>query len=194
MSVDDVQDAFKRLPTLVAALQSTGRYQNAAGWSLVASQPEADQLAVTESDPYALAAAHKYLAFKSSSQFTRNARFLLVYVIHPWFNLQAHVDFAGSTSIFLRSLARRTFLEFSQSSVAAATFDRKVGNTSLTLGNVSALLSGMLFVDVWPDSKRSWLFLNPRATHRITRNHIERMFDFRKPYELSLDDFVHDDY
>ena len=66
-------------------------------------------------EPYRLAHENAKCSFEDAQQFTRNAPFVLLYVIHPWFNAGViHKDFAGTDTTLTRSLARRAFMQFSQ--------------------------------------------------------------------------------
>jgi hypothetical protein len=70
-------------------------------------------VSMRSSDPYLLANEYALFPFSDAKQFTRKRPFILLFVVHPWFNaLTVHNDFAGKDTIFTRSLARRAFMQF----------------------------------------------------------------------------------
>jgi hypothetical protein len=71
---------------------------------------------------------------------------------------------------------------------------------ALTIADASRLLSAIFFVNVWPSEANptitytmpSWLYLNPRATHRLMRGNLNP-FRANNPHAY-IDDFADDDY
>jgi len=145
-------------------------------------------------DPYYLAKENALYPFKDAGQFTRTSPFILVFVIHPWFNAcSIHSDFAGVDMNFTRSLARRAFMQFSTDSTPLNSICENVPS-NVTIADASRLLSAIFFVNVWPLSDvPSWLYLNPRATHRITRRQLNS-YRANNPHNTYIDDFADDDY
>ncbi|WP_294537631.1 hypothetical protein [uncultured Rhodoblastus sp.] len=152
-------------------------------------------------EPYRLAKANVHYPFRDAKQFTRNNPFILILVVHPWFNyLSIYNDFAGIDTAFTRSLARRAFMQFSHDSTPLTSIAKKVP-ADVTIGDASRLLSAIFFVNVWPkdaDSSikyamPSWLYLNPRATHRLTYWHA-KFFCAQNPNGTQIDGFADDDY
>ena len=152
-------------------------------------------------DPYHLANENARYPFKFAKQFTRNNPFILIFVIHPWFNASSiHNDFAGADTIFTRSIARRAFM---QCTLDSPLIDSICCNVppDLTLADASRLLSAIFFVNVWPSDADpsitqpmpSWLYLNPRATHPITRWQLH-CYQSNNPNGTYIDDFVDDNY
>jgi hypothetical protein len=67
--------------------------------------------------PYLLAQENASYPFRSANQFTRNAPFALIFVIHRWFNDSAiFTNFAGNDIAFARAFARRAFMQFTHDS------------------------------------------------------------------------------
>jgi hypothetical protein len=166
---------------------------------LVPKQPVT--VSMRHADPYCLAKENALLPFKYAKQFTRNKPFILIFVVHPWFNAGSiHIDFAGVDTAFTRSLARRAFMQFSTDSTCLNSICPDVPS-GVTLADASRLLSAIFFVNVWPleadptitRPMPSWLYLNPRATHRLTRGYLN---PFRANNRLGtyIDDFADDDY
>lgn len=159
------------------------------GLELVRLPPKQVQIGRGSShDPYAAAELHADYAFKFAKQFPRSSRFLLVFVYHPWMGgLGRHVNFAGATDVFLRSFARRTFLQFRG--------DRKNRSFDLTRAATSRLLSGLLFIDAWQDGKDSRtarLFLNPNAKYPLSD--LDRDALQYNCKWIEIDDYRHDFY
>jgi hypothetical protein len=161
------------------------------------------QMSAITIDPYLLASENAKYAFRFSNQFARNAPFFLIFVAHPWLSQgMFHHDFAGSDTTFTRSLARRTFMQFTNdTNVVNAVCSNAA--TDVTFADAAKLLSAIIFLNVWPSeayptgaSESSpapvWVYLNPRAAHPITRDNA-RLFAEINPH-IAIDDFVNDDY
>ena len=152
-------------------------------------------------DPYCLAKENALYLFKDANQFTRNSPFILICIIHPWFNaLSIHDDFAGVDTTFTRSLARRAFMQFSTDLTPLNSICEKAP-PDVTLADASQLLSAIFFVNIWPldadisitSRMPSWLYLNPRAMHRITYGQLN-CYRGNNPHGTYIDDFTNDDY
>lgn len=193
VGVKDIETfAFRQLAALASALAAGGQHQiPQLGWTIRTEPPKRIRTTVTTTDPYALAENNRYYPFKTAGQFSRYAPFLLIFAYAAQFNSPLFTNFAASSDVTLRSLSRRAFMQFTHDATPATQFDAQVA-TGVRLSEASSLLSGLLFLNI--DTDGGWLFLNPRATHRLTRYHVEQMFDFRLPPDLGYDDFAHDDY
>ena len=193
VDVRDIQTfGFRQLQALTAALAQGGHYAiPQLGWSVRAERPMPVRTSVRTTDPYALAEENRHYPFKTAGQFTRHSRFMLVFAYAAQFNQPLFQNFVGSTGITLRSLARRAFIQSANDATPATTFDVKAA-LGVRVSEASRLLSALLFLNV--DTGGGHLFLNPRATHRLTRDHVNQIFDFAEPVDLGIDDFAHDDY
>jgi len=100
------------------------------------------------------------------------------------------INLNNSTMTALRALARRAFMQVTDDKTPVDKFDRRADKTPLN--EASKLLSGILFVNF--ENDEAWLFLNPRAKHKLTRDHLDRIFDFMLLHIVYFDDFSHDDY
>ena len=158
-------------------------------------------ISMIERDPYHLAKENALYPFRDAKQFTRNGPFILIFVVHPWFNaLSIHNDFAGEDTKFTRSLARRAFMQFSNDPSSLQPVCGGVA-ANVTMAEACRLLSAIFFVNVWPlDADPSidyimpsWLYINPRATHRLTHVSL-RVFRANNPHGTHIDDFADDDY
>ena len=150
---------------------------------------------------YLLAEKNAQYPFRSANQFTRHSPFLLIFVLHPWLNqLAIHNDFSNSDSTFTRTFARRAFMQFTHDVREISTVCKEISR-HVTLGEASHLLSGIMFLNVWPfesypngstESKPvpSWIYLNPRATNKITWATLRTFIS----HNVIVDDFTHDDY
>lgn len=190
-SVKDIEGAFRKLKGLAAELQQNGIAKiPELDWTLRAStSPLTMELGTA--DPYRTAEENWYYPFKTSRQFHRTSAFLLVFAFSPRFNGLMSVDFDGSTGVFLRSLARRAFLQTKGDATPISNFD-SAADPTVTLDQASQLLSGLLFLNFANDN--AWLFLNPRAVHPLKKDRVPQLFDFMLPREMSIDDFFHDNY
>jgi hypothetical protein len=99
--------------------------------------------------------------------------------------------------LLTRSLARRAFMQFSQDARLLSTVCTKADPTA-TLADAARLLSAIFFVNVWPEDADpavprfpTWLYLNPRATHRYS---LGGSFQSINIHGTSVDDFSNDDY
>lgn len=193
----DVKDidthGFAQTSTLVASLKSAGHELiPQLNWTVHAKPPQSVRMSVQTIDPYRLAEENRYYPFKTAGQFTQNDPFILVFAYAAQFNSALHQNFADSTTTMLRALARRVFMQLTADESPAIQYDKKV-KSSVTVADAAKLISGLLFINL--DSQDdAWLFLNPRATYRVTKYHVEQIFDFTIPITLGIDDFEHDDY
>ena len=148
--------------------------------------------------PYLLASENASYPFRSANQFTRKAPFILIFVIHPWFNDNAIFNnFANADVIFTRSLSRRAFIQFTHNLQPLNTVCEQVC-ANITLSDAARLLSGIIFINAWPHGHNlnrqtmpSAVYLNPRATHPITYQ--RNLFRSINPHIL-IDDFADDNY
>jgi len=147
------------------------------------------QCAISSADPYALAENHADYVFRFAKQFVRQHPFILVFVIHPWLGgNRLHSNFAGDTTVFTRSFARRSFMQYS--------FDNNTKVMGVTRAIASKLLSGILFVNSWPKplngKHRGWLYLNPYAANPISQ--MSRNMLLENTANVYFDNFEHDAY
>lgn len=146
------------------------------------------QFVTNESNPYELAKNNADYAFRFAKQFVRRKPFILIFVVHPWLGGQRlSQNFASDTQVFMRSFARRTFMQFQTSRTKVL---------GVTQGSASRLLSGIMFVDAWQKStdrsEINALFLNPHAKNPVsllTRDRLLTSID-----DIYFDDFKHDAY
>jgi hypothetical protein len=88
-------------------------------------------------------------------------------------------------------------MQFSQDTRLLSTVCTKADPT-LPLADATRLLSAIFFVNVWPEDADpavprlpSWLYLNPRATHRYIPVGLFRTVNI---HGTLIDDFSNDDY
>jgi hypothetical protein len=151
--------------------------------------------------PYRLARENAHFPFLDAKQFTMNHPFALIFITHPWFNSGViSVDFAGVDTQFTRSLARRAFMQFSNDSTPLKTICKGAAENT-TLADASKLLSAIFFINVWPQDADlaitqkppSWVYLNPRATHRVSPASMA-FFRADNIHGFKIDDFADDNY
>lgn len=146
------------------------------------------QSVVNFANPYELAKNHADYAFRFAKQFVRRRPFILVFVMHPWLGgFRLSVNFRNATEHFMRSFARRTFMQF-------RTDRTKV--LGVTRASASKLLSGIMFVDAWQqpsDKPRNHaLYLNPYAKNPMPKLCRDQLVSRIK--DMGYDDFDHDSY
>ncbi len=73
-------------------------------------------------------------------------------------------NFANQTDIFIRSLARRAFMQFSSDQTPVMSFDDRA-KPNVTIVEASRLLSAVLFIDVCGNESRVWL-----SCHSVKRS------------------------
>ncbi len=184
--------AFRQLSSLAGELKNGGTSSiPQLRWTIRAEPPKPVTISERTTDPYRLAAENVYYPFKAASQFTVNKPFVQVLAYCAQFNHPLFVNFERSSEIMMRALARRAFIQLSDDPTPVQRFDSRAA-ANVSVGVASHLLSGLLFINI--DNDDAWLFLNPRATHPLTRRHVELMFDFTIPVQLGVDDFAYDDY
>jgi hypothetical protein len=112
-----------------------------------------------------LAQANDEYLFRYASQYTRHAPFVLVLVIHPWFSgVDMHQNFAGYVDSFTREFIAPMFL---------GKHDAATLRENIPTGEIVKLLSGVIFLNVWPEgiteeiAPTVRILLNPGATHRL---------------------------
>jgi hypothetical protein len=119
---------------------------------------------VRTSGPYKQAEELRYHPFNHAAQFTTQKPFMLIFSYLYRFNAFLRDDRPGLTEKFFRSLARRAFIQLSSDTQPGSQYDSKMPN-GVTVGDASALLSAILFVDL--GTERYHVFFNPRAKHPI---------------------------
>lgn len=160
-------------------------------WTIRAESPKEVMMMTKESNPYALAKENRFYPFKTAGQFTQHNPFVLIFAFAAKFNIYLSTNFASSTDITLRALARRVFMQLESDTTPLQRLDSKTA-PGIQLGDASRLLSALLFVNI--DKDEAWLYLNPRAKHPLGQEYFEEIFDFKLPYNLLIDNFEHDDY
>jgi hypothetical protein len=193
VSIASLSDLFssKKYTTIIAEL----REKNIVKRNLLEFRlkpPKRVQISSVTYDPYRQAEECADYAFRFAKQFMRHKRFILVFVMHPWLGgLNLHTNFAGGTDKFLRSFARRTFMQFLR--------DTKNKHFNMTRRTVSRLLSGMLVISAWqgkgtdaPTTPPKRLFLNPCAKNPLSSLNVDLLR--AQIRDLEVEDFRHDTY
>src|SRR5258708_22520506 len=115
---------------------------------------------------------------------------MLVFPYVPRFNILFTDDSSGVNERFFRSIARLAFIQLSNDSRDCSECDSAVP-TGVTVGKASALLSGILFVDL--STERYHVFFNPRAEHPIPQGVESFAMNIHPPNALVwCDDFIND--
>ena len=193
VAIKDIEKfAFGQINQIQKDLESGGRkYIPELRWTIRAELPRKVMMTIQESNPYALAEENRFYPFKTAGQFTQHAPFVLIFTYAAQFNIYLFTNFASSTDITLRALARRAFMQLETDLTPVQQFDSQTAS-GIQLGDASRLLSALLFINI--DNDDACLYLNPRARHPLKREYFEEIFDFMLPHKLLIDDFEHDNY
>lgn len=193
IAVKDIEVyAFGQLAALKAKLANGGLEKiQELGWTIRAQAQQRITISTHTADPYRLAEENRYYPFKTAGQFSRNAPFVLIFAYSHQFNPALAVNFAGMSDIALRSLARRAFIQLTTDASPAANYDQQVPS-GIQIADAARLLSGLLFIHL--DDGSAWMFMNPRATHKLSDDDLRQLFDFNLPPSLGTDGFAHDNY
>jgi hypothetical protein len=197
LSIDLFSQLIRDAPNIARELKIK-RLKNVGPLRIRAKAPEPVSVSSRVISPYLLAKENASYSFRSANQFTRNAPFILIFVIHPWFNDSAIFNnIGGDDIVFARAFARRAFMQFTHDSQPLNTVCKEVG-TDITFSDAAKLLSAIIFVNAWPDNHEldrevmpSAVYLNPRASHPIGRQ--ASLFRSINP-NILIEDFTCDDY
>jgi hypothetical protein len=197
LSIDLFSQLIKDARNIARELK-TKRFKKIGPLHIQAKAPEPVNVSGRIVSPYLLAKENATYPFRSANQFTRNAPFILIFVIHPWFNDSAIFNnFGGGDIAFARAFTRRAFMQFTHDSQPLRTVCNEVG-ADITFSDAAKLLSAVIFVNAWPDGHKldretmpSAAYLNPRASHPI--GYRASLFRSINP-NILIEDFVHDDY
>lgn len=194
-------DLFSRLikdARNIAHELKTKRFKQIGPLRIQARAPAPVNVSSRIISPYLLAKENASYPFRSANQFTRNAPFILIFVIHPWFNDGAiFSNFAGNDVAFARAFARRAFMQFTHDPGPLNAVCNEVGS-DVTFSEAARLLSAIIFINAWPSGHKldheimpSAVYLNPRASHPL--GYRVDLFRSINP-NILIEDFANDDY
>ena len=147
--------------------------------------------------PYKHAKELHRLPMQHAKKIVLSQPFFLTFVVFPWFN-NVITDFCGENRIFYRSLARRTFCQYSSDSTLFSTLFNKYTGTE-RVHEVMEELGGILFLEDECISNNSsdstvkaYYYENPNAKRPV-------MTDIMQDYLFGcvrgdIDDFRYDNY
>ncbi len=145
LSMDMLQDLHdhRGFSGLVADLKSTGRATRDA-LEIVVQKKRRLNVSTRSINFSTVAKLNEGYPYRFTSQFTRRHPFFLVFMIHPWFGGKTfNLNFVGTTDRTVKALATGAFQSF-------------LTDTSLvegiTYAEASTLLSGLVFLDGWPET------------------------------------------
>jgi hypothetical protein len=174
------------------------RYKKIGNMHIRVKAPEPVNISGRIISPYLLAQENATYPFRSANQFTRNAPFISIFVIHPWFNDGAiFTNFAGNDIAFARAFARRAFMQFTHDSRPLDTVCKEVG-PDIAISDATKLLSAIIFINAWPaehvldhNIMPSAIYVNPRAVHQL--GYRVGLFRSINP-NILIEDFAYDNY
>ena len=188
LGVEDMTSLLGKDFRLLVAELAANRWAQRGKLDIRLQPKRCIQSTTRSAHPYELAENNADYAFRFAKQFVRRKPFILIFVIHPWLGgLRLSTNFASDAEIFMRSFARRTFIQFRK--------DRsKVFN--LSRGAVSRLLSGIMFINASQQQSGQAtahvLFLNPYAKNPMSDLTREQLVTCIP--NMHVDDFAHDAY
>lgn len=156
-----------------------------------------------EYDPYSLAKDYRYKIIDYYSKFLFTEPSLITWVINPWFNSEMNGGPSDFRKAFLRSLARRIFMDISNdTTMMSQYFPKKFkGKNNMSVSEISKLVSGVIFIfdnSIQGDLENlyeSYIYLNPNAKNRVLT---ERDFGIlswdASNFRPFIDDFQNDCY
>lgn len=199
VSVKDIETyGFGAIAGLVPKLNDGLVYKiSELGWTIRVHNPKPISISEHTTDPYGFAEQNRYYPLKTARQFTRQKPFILIFPFAAQFNSMLASNVFSTTDTALRALARRVFMQLDADAAPLKNFDPQTPD-GLTVSDAAKLISGLMFIDLDKDAKGSrddgWLFINPRATNRLSKYHVDQLFDFMPPVGLGIDYFEHDNY
>ena len=197
LSIDLFSELIRDARNIAHELK-TKRFKKIGPLRIQAKAPAPLNVSSRVISPYLLAKENASYPFRSANQFTRNAPFILIFVIHPWFNDGAiFSNFAGNDVAFARAFARRAFMQFTHDASPLNAVCGEVG-PGVMLSDAAKLLSAIIFINAWPpghelarESMPSAVYLNPRASHPL--GYRASLFQAINP-NILIEDFINDDY
>ena len=204
VSVDDVKDHQKALcdhlrtelaackkPEIVDCTSIINGLKILLGWN------EGVLTAESTYSPYKHAKELHRLPMQHAKKFVLSRPFFLTFVVFPWFN-NVITDFCGQNRTFYRSLARRTFCQYSRDPTLFSTLFKKYTGTE-RVHEVMQELGGILFLEdecITSDSSdstvKAYYYENPNAKRPV-------MTGIMHDYLIGcvsgdIDDFRYDNY
>lgn len=157
---------------------------------------------IREYNPYKLANDYKYKILDYYNKLLLSKPSLITWVINPWFNRELNSGVQEFQMAFMRSLARRIFMELSNdTTMMSRYFDDFSEENDISVSEVSKLVSGIVFIfdnsvqgciDMLYDS---YIYLNPNATNQVLTDGDFGILSWgASKYSPFIDDFQHDCY
>ncbi|QPH38890.1 hypothetical protein [Pedobacter endophyticus] len=157
---------------------------------------------IREYDPYKLAEDYKYKILDYYNKLLITRPSLITWVINPWFNKELNNGVGDFEMAFMRSLARRIFMDLSKDdSMMSNYFEDFEGTHDISVAEISKLITGIIFIydnsilgniDTLYDS---CIFLNPNASNEVLTDRDFGTLSFGPSrYRVYIDDFQHDCY
>ena len=191
VSAKEIEAAFANINSVAADLKRNGAATIPdLGWNFHVRSAAPVTFTEQEHNAYRAAERNRCYPFKSARQFTRYKPFLLIFAYNGQFAPNLTLNFAGTSEVTFRALARRAFMQLAHDIQPVAIFDKRVGVE--TVQDASALLSGLMFLNL--ESDDAYIYLNPRATHPLSDEDIGQLTDFDQFLNILVDDFAFDNY
>lgn len=176
---------------------------NKASFRISYSQPGKKTVLSTirEIEPYKLAIDYKYKILDYYNKLLINEPSLITFVINPWFNQELNISIGDFFSTFLRSLARRVFMELTKDNTDMGTIFPELIGKNIKISDVAKKLTGIVFIkdnsvmQKGEDINDVYIYLNPNATNkRLIMSDFNIMSWSPQIKQPLIDDFYYDNY
>jgi hypothetical protein len=155
-----------------------------------------------EVDPYMLARDYRYKILDYYSKFIFSEPSLITWVVNPWFNAEMNGGPDEFRKTFLRSLARRIFMELSKdTTMMSQYFPTFMEKNDMSVSEISKLISGVVFIfdnsvlGNLDNLYDSYIYLNPHATNKqLIASDFNLLSWSKSKYRPLIDDFQNDCY
>ena len=197
------------ITTLIETINNTERY---ASYQLISGEyihfrlsyaGEKGALLTTfrEINVYKLAKDYKYKVLDYYNKLIFDKPSIITLVINQWFNKELNSDDENFEITFLRSLARRVFIDLKNDEQDMSQYFSDFNSSNeMTISEISKLISGINFIidksikKTGEELYRSYIFLNPNAKNLLKESDFDIINWGPTKYFTYIEDFQHDNY
>ncbi|MBC7000115.1 hypothetical protein [Cytophaga sp. FL35] len=176
---------------------------NKASFRISYSQPGKNTVLTTTRamDPYKLAIDYRYKILDYYNKLLINEPSLITFVINPWFNQELNTSLGDFFGTFLRSLARRVFMELTKDDTDMEIIFPDLIGHNLKISDVAKKITGIIFIKdnsimkMGEDINDVYIYLNPNATNKVLKSSDFNILNWSPPIKQPfIDDFQNDNY
>jgi len=159
-------------------------------------------ITISENDPYQMAKDYTYKILDYYNKLVFDAPSLITWVVNPWFSKELFLNREDFRQAFLRSLARRIFMDISNDvTMMSEYFFDDFKSNDISVSAMSKLVTGIVFIfdnsisSKDDDRYKSYIFLNPNATNGVLKFSDLSILSWGPArYYTFIDDFQNDHY